>query len=219
MDGTECKHHNSINSYYTTEEEQESRPQHQPYARSVETPVRSYNPVFWIHFNTLWFTTTHLMQRSLPEASLVHAPDYTHLGIPHRYLGRAKETLYGTFQDPRKDWATSIQIPDARDMDGPPGIPYFLTQEAECCRFAGGRRILNWITRSQRILLRDREALKVENSKEKPTVEERVFNVAEGLSNRRSTVAPCRKFYKAYESTKTYSRRWPPGGESIAMRT
>ena len=47
-------------------------------SRPSGTPIRSYNPVFWIHFNTLWFTATHLMQRSSPEGSLVHASDYTH---------------------------------------------------------------------------------------------------------------------------------------------
>ena len=36
------------------------RPQHLPYALSSWTPIRSYNPLFWIHFNTLGFAATHL---------------------------------------------------------------------------------------------------------------------------------------------------------------
>ena len=43
------------------------------------------------------------------------------------YLRQAKETLYGTFQDTRENWTISLQNPSASDMEGPPGLPYFLT--------------------------------------------------------------------------------------------
>ena len=66
-----------IKSCYTQWTSKNHRPQHPPYVRSSGIPIRSYNPVFWIHFNTLSFTATHLMQMSSPEGSLVHAPDYT----------------------------------------------------------------------------------------------------------------------------------------------
>ena len=42
---------NSIQKRVTLENEQQSQPQHPPYARSSGTPIRSYNLVFWIHFN------------------------------------------------------------------------------------------------------------------------------------------------------------------------
>ena len=63
---------------YTQRTSKNHRPQHPPYARSSGTPIRFYNSVFWIHFNTLWFTATHVIQRSSPKGSLVHVLDYTH---------------------------------------------------------------------------------------------------------------------------------------------
>ena len=36
----------------------------------------------------------------------------------------------------------------------------------------------------------------MDKSKERPTGEERVFSVVEGLSSRRSTMGPCRKLMK-----------------------
>ena len=73
-----ARHQNSINSVTRLRTSKNHRPQHPPYAPSSGTPIRSCNPVSWIQFNTLQFTATHLMQRSSPEGSLVHAPDYTH---------------------------------------------------------------------------------------------------------------------------------------------
>ena len=50
----------------------------------------------------------------------------------------------------------------------------------------------------------------MEKSKEKPTVEERVFGVVEGLSNRRSTTALFQKLYEAYRSKKYIFKKMNP---------
>ena len=42
--------------------------------------------------------------------------------------------VYGTFQDPRKNWVTSIQTPATRDMENPPGLPFYINKCMECCR-------------------------------------------------------------------------------------
>ena len=45
------------------------------------------------------------------------------------YPRQAKETLYGTFQNPRENWVTSIQTLAAGDMEGPPGLPYIFIKK------------------------------------------------------------------------------------------
>ena len=49
------------NELHTQWTSKNHRPQHPSYARSSGTPIRSYSSVFWIYFNPLWFTATHMV--------------------------------------------------------------------------------------------------------------------------------------------------------------